>query len=64
MITICNKAVADTASEILGKERCRGKPSVIRDVLDLHERENLKKRRYEEDEAKEYRKANKRDQKA
>ena len=40
-------------------------PWVTRDVLDLcDERRDLKKRRYEEEGAKEYRKANKRVQKA
>ena len=52
-------------SAILRKERRRKKPWVTRNVLDLcHDRRDLKKRRYEEEGAKEYRKANKRVQKA
>ena len=63
MITTNNTAVTDTASEILGKECRRKSPWLTRDVLDI-ERRDLKKRRYEEEKAKEYRKANKRVQKA
>ena len=56
MITTYNTTVTDTASEILGKERNRKKPSVARHVLDLcDERRDLKKRQYEEEEAIEYR---------
>ena len=65
MITTYNKAVPDTASEMLGKERRRKKPLVTRDVLvPCDERRNLKKKRYEAEGAKEYREANKRIQKA
>ena len=47
----------DAASEILGKERRRKKPWVTKDVLDLcDERRDLKKKRYEAEGAKEYRK--------
>ena len=54
MITTYNTAVADKANE----KKCRRKKSwVTRDVL---ERRDLKKMRYEEEGAKEYRKANKR----
>ena len=61
MITTYNTAVTDTASEILGKECHRKKPWVTRDVLDLcDERRDLKKRQYEEEGAKEYRKTSKR----
>ena len=35
MITTYNTAETDAASEILGKERHKKKPWVIRDVLDL-----------------------------
>ena len=35
MITTYNTIVTDAASEILGKERRRKKPSVTEDVLDL-----------------------------
>ena len=65
MITTYNTAVTDTASEILGKERRRKKPWVIKDVLDLcDERRDLKKKRYGAEGAKEYREANRRIQKA
>ena len=61
MITTYNTAVTDAASEILGKERRRKKPWVTKDVLDLcDERRDLKKKRYEAGEAKEYRKQNRR----
>ena len=54
--------MTDTASKILVKQCRRKKP---RDVFDLSdERRGLKKRRYEEKGEKEYRKANKRIQKA
>ena len=60
-----NKAVTDAASEILGKERRRKKPWVTRDVLDLCDKwKDLKKKRYKGKGAKEYKKANKRSQKA
>ena len=49
--------VMSPASEILGKERRRKKPWVTKDVLDLcDERRDLKKKRYEAEGAKEYRK--------
>ena len=60
MITTYNTSVTDTASEILLKEYGRKKSWKTRDVLDLcAERRDLKKRRCEEEGAKEYRKANK-----
>ena len=65
MITTYNTAVTDAASEILGKERRRKKLWVTKDVLDLcDERRDLKRKRYEAEEAKEYREANRRAQKA
>ena len=65
MITTYNTAVTDAASKILGKQRFRKKPCVIKDVLDLcDERRELKKKRYEAEGAKEYRDANRRIQKA
>ena len=65
MITTCNTAVTDAASEILGKERRRKKPWVTKDVLDLcDERRDLKNKRYEAEGAKKYREANRRIQKA
>ena len=57
--------MADTASEIPGKKRRRKKPWVTKDVLDLcDERGDLKKKRYKAEGAKEYRKSNRRIQKA
>ena len=65
MITTFNTAVTDAASEILGRERLRKKPWVTKDVLNLcDERRDLEKKRYEAEGTKEYRKANKRVQKA
>ena len=65
MTTTYNTAVTDAASEILGKEHGRKKPWATKDVLDLcDERRDLKKKRYEAEEAKEYREANRRIQKA
>ena len=65
MITTYNRTVTDAASEILGKERHRKRPLVIKDILDLFdERRDLKKKRYEVEGAKEYREANRRFQKA
>ena len=64
MITNYDTAVTDAASEILGKERGRKKPWITKDVLDLcDERRALKKKRYEAEGAKQYREANKRNQK-
>ena len=61
MITIYNTPVTDLASEILGKEQRRKKPWDTKDVFDLcDERRDLKKKRYETERAKEYRKANRR----
>ena len=57
VITTYNTAVTDAASEILGKERRRKKPWVTKDVLDLCERRDLKKKQYEAEGAKEYREA-------
>ena len=54
MITTYNTAVTDAAGEILGKERRRKKPWITKTVLDLcDQRRDLKKRRYEEEGAKE-----------
>ena len=61
MITTCNTAVTDAASEILGKERRRKESWVTKDVLDLcDERRDLKKKRYGAEGAKEYWEANRR----
>ena len=55
MITTYNTAVTDAASEILYKERRRKKPWVTKDVLDLcDERRDLKRKRYEAEGSKEY----------
>ena len=65
VITIRNAAVTGVLSEILGKERRRKKPWVIRDVLDLCDKgRDSKTTRYKAVGAKEYRGANKRIQKA
>ena len=58
MIATYNTEVTDAASEILGKERRRKNPWDTKDVLDLcDKRRDLKKKRYEEEGAKEYREA-------
>ena len=45
MITTYNTAVTDAAREMLGKELCRKKPWVTKDVLDLcDERRDMKKK--------------------
>ena len=60
-ITTYNTAVTNVASEILGKEHSRKKPWFTKNVSDLcDERRDLKKKRYEAEGAKEYRKANRR----
>ena len=65
MITTYNTALTDAASEILGKDCRRKKPWVTKDVLNLcDDRRDLKKRRYEAEEAKAYREAFKRIQNA
>ena len=52
-------AETDAASEILGKERCRKKPWVTKDVLDLCDgKRDLEKKRYDPEGAQEYREAN------
>ena len=65
MITTYSTALTDAASEIPWKERCRKKPWVTKDVLDLFdERRDLKKMQYEAEGANEYREANRSIQKA
>ena len=65
MITTYNTAVANAASEILGKECHRKKPWVTKDVLYLcDKRRDLMKKQPEAEGAKEYKEANKRFQKA
>ena len=60
MLSTYNTALSDTASELLGNKRRRKKPWLTRDVLDLcDEKMGLKKRRYKEEGAKEFRKAKK-----
>ena len=56
MVTHFNKAVTDTAAEHLGKQRRKRKPWVTPEILDLCDRRrNLKKKRSEPEEAKDYR---------
>ena len=52
MVTHFNKAVTDTAAELLGKQRCKRKPWVTHQILDLCD---LKKKRGEPEGAKDYR---------
>ena len=60
MIYTYNTAVTDIDSAIFGKER-RTKNRMTTDFMDLcDERRDLKKRWYDEEGAKEYRKTNKR----
>ena len=56
MVTRFNKAVTDTAAELLGKQRRKRKPWVTPEILDLcDQRRHLKKKRGESEEAKDYR---------
>ena len=56
MVTHFNKAVTDTAAELLGKQRQKRKPWVTPEVLDLcDQRRDLKKKRGEPEGAKDYR---------
>ena len=56
MVTHLNKAVTDTAAEILGKQRRKRKPWVTPEILDLcDQRRDLKKKRGEPEGAKDYR---------
>ena len=56
MVTHFNKAVTDTAAELLGKQRRKRKPLVTPDILDLcDQRRDLKKKRGEQKGAKDYR---------
>ena len=56
MVTHFNKAVTDTAAELLGKQRRKWKPWVTPEILDLcDQRRDLKKKRSEPEEAKDYR---------
>ena len=65
MITTYNTAETDTACKILCKKWHKKKPSVTRDILDLFDEiRDLKNRQFKEEGAKEYRKADKRAQKA
>ena len=53
LVTHFNKAVTDTAAELLGKQRRKRKPWVTPEVLDLcDQRRDLKKKRGEPEEAK------------
>ena len=56
MITCFNKAVTDTAAELLGKQRRKRKPWVTPEILDLcDQRRHLKKKRGEPEGANDYR---------
>ena len=56
MVTHFNKAVRDTAAELLGKQCRKGKPSVTPEMLDLcDQRRDLKKKISESEAAKDYR---------
>ena len=56
MVAHFNKAVTDTAGELLGKQRRKSKPWVTPEILDLcDQRPDLKKRRGEPEGAKDYR---------
>ena len=56
MVTHFSKAVPDTAAELLGKQRRKRKPRVTPEILDLcDQRRDLKKKRGEPEEAKDYR---------
>ena len=55
MVTHFNKAVTDTAAELLGKQRRKRKPWVTPEILDLcDQRRDLKKKRGEPEGAKDY----------
>ena len=56
MVTHFNKAVTDTAAELLGKQRRKRKPWVTPVILDLCDhRRDLKRKRGEPEGAKDYR---------
>ena len=56
MVTHFNKAVTDTAAELLGKQRRKRKPWVTHEILDLcDQRRDLKKMRGQPEGAKDYR---------
>ena len=56
MVTHFNKAVTDTAAELLGKQHRKRKPWVIPEILDLcDQRRDLKKKRGEPEGAKDSR---------
>ena len=56
MVTHFNKAVTNTAAELLGKQRRKRKPWVTHEILDLcDQRRDLKKKRGEPEGAKDYR---------
>ena len=59
IITNYNKTVTDAASEKVGKECCRKKPWVAKDVLNLCDESRDLKKWYEAERAEDYREANK-----
>ena len=55
MVTHFNKAVTDTAAELLGKQRRKRKPWVTPEILDIcDQRRDLKNKRGEPEGAKDY----------
>ena len=63
MVTHFNKAVSDTAAELLGKQRRKREPWVTPEILDLcDQRRDLKKKRGEPEGAKDYREIKRKDQ--
>ena len=63
MVINFNKAITDTAAELLGKQRRKWKPLVIPEILDLcDQRRDLKKKKSEPEGAKDYREIKLKDQ--
>ena len=59
VIITLNKAVTETASEILGKHRQKKKPWIIAKILDLcDKRRKLRKKRFEPEGSEKYREVN------
>ena len=65
MVTLFNKAVTNTAAELLGKQRRKRKPRVTPEILDLcDQRRDLTKKRGEPEGAKDYRRGRSKSQSA
>ena len=59
IITICNTAVTETASEILGRHCQKKKPWVTAEILDLcDKRREIRKKRFEPEGSEKYGKVN------